>query len=61
MVTRGGTPCEKCWSDAYVRMMTRGGTQSDHYTELIRERDLLGVPCTLEEQRGPAGREGYDG
>ena len=42
--------CEKCWDDAYVRMMTRGGSQADHYTALLNER--LETPCTEEEQKG---------
>ncbi len=35
--------CEKCWSDAYVRMMMRGGAQADHYQDLLRER--ADEPC----------------
>lgn len=53
-LNRGGRPCEKCWSDAYVRMMTLGGTQSYHYTALIIER--VDSPCTEEEQRGEQWR-----
>lgn len=42
--------CDKCWADAYVRMMTLGGTQTDHYAALLEERKA--VPCTPKEQRG---------
>lgn len=42
--------CEKCWGDAYVRMMTLGGDQTTHYHDLLRERRAN--PCTPEEQRG---------
>ena len=42
--------CEKCWGDAYVRMMMRGGDQSTHYLALLKERK--DKPCTEEEQRG---------
>lgn len=47
--------CEKCWGDAYLAMLTRGGTQADHYHRLIEER--RDNPCTPEEQAG----EWWDG
>jgi len=43
--------CEKCWSDAFVRMMRLGGSQTDHYGQLIKERE--GNPCSeVEQQEG---------
>lgn len=30
--------CEKCWGDAYMEMMNRGGTQTEHYYRLVEER-----------------------
>lgn len=59
-----GSPCEKCWADAASRLHKLGtGTQSEHYTDLIQERDAAGTPCTPSEQRGdqcPRGHEdGY--
>ena len=31
--------CEKCWSDAYMRMLTDPSkSQSDHYQHLLEER-----------------------
>ena len=33
--------CEKCWSDAYIRMLCNSEslkTQADHYRELLEER-----------------------
>ncbi len=47
--------CEKCWSDAYLRMMLRGGSQADHYFALVREREE--DPCTPEQQRGEQAHE----
>ncbi len=52
-VARGGTPCAKCWSDAADRLHELGtGMQSEHYTDLIQERDAADTPCTPDEQRG---------
>lgn len=42
--------CEKCWGDAYGRMMGNGRSQSDNYHELLKEREAN--PCTPEQQRG---------
>ena len=44
--------CEKCWGDAYIRMMVDDPTksQADHYRDLLEERK--NNPCTPEEQRG---------
>lgn len=42
--------CEKCWADAYHRMMMRGGDQTGHYQQLLKER--YEKPCTPEEQAG---------
>jgi len=42
--------CEKCWADAHLRMWLQGGTQSDHYRGLLKERK--DNPCTPEQQRG---------
>ena len=42
--------CEKCWGDAYLRMMTTGKPQSECYTKILEERES--DPCTPEEQAG---------
>ena len=42
--------CEKCWGDAYMRYRDKGGTQTDHYNDLIKERK--DNPCTPKEQAG---------
>jgi len=42
--------CEKCWEDAYLRMLTTGKSQADCYRELLDERREN--PCTPEEQAG---------
>ena len=44
--------CEKCWGDAYTRMRLRGGSQDEHYRELLKEREA--DPCTPEQQQGKA-------
>ena len=40
--------CEKCWADAYGEMMRRGGSQTEHYQRLLKER----TSCTPEEMAG---------
>jgi hypothetical protein len=41
--------CEKCWGDAYLRMLSEPSKpQADHYRDLLKERE--GNPCTPEEQ-----------
>ena len=42
--------CEKCWGDAYLRTSVLGGSQTEHYHELLAERVLHA--CTVEEQAG---------
>lgn len=42
--------CEKCWSDAYWRMLQNGKGQSENYQELLDERK--DSPCSEDEQRG---------
>jgi len=43
--------CEKCWSDAYLRMMCDPSkSQAEHYRDLLRERDKN--PCSPREQAG---------
>ena len=43
--------CEKCWGDAYFRMMTDPSkAQHQHYNDLIYERK--NNPCSKSEQRG---------
>jgi len=51
-IEKGGimTCCEKCWADAYRRMLCSGKTQSQCYSELLRERDES--PCSPKEQAG---------
>ena len=44
--------CEKCWNDAFRRLMVYGGTdktQADFYRELIKER--ADNPCSPDEQK----------
>ncbi len=42
--------CEKCWGDAYMRSLVDGRAQSEHYAELLKERQ--DNPCTKEEENG---------
>lgn len=43
--------CEKCWGDAYFRMISNPmKCQSEHYQDLIKERK--NNQCTFEEQAG---------
>lgn len=45
--------CEKCWSDAYTRMLTgQFESQAHAYQELVHARQ-----CTPEEQAGPHATE----
>ena len=46
--------CEKCWSDAYVRAQLEGGTQVEHYKDLLAERK--DTPCSPEDQSGEGSR-----
>ena len=39
--------CEKCWSDAYTKSRGSGRSQTEVYSELVKQRD-----CTPEEQAG---------
>lgn len=48
--------CEKCWADAYDRMMMRGGNQTDRYYELLKERK--DNPCTDAQQKGEQSEDG---
>lgn len=42
--------CEKCWSDAYLRMLSEPSkTRAEHYSELLDER--RDRPCTPEQER----------
>lgn len=45
--------CEKCWADAYTRMVADGGSQVRHYHDILRER--RGNPCSIEEQTAHTG------
>jgi hypothetical protein len=42
--------CEKCWGDAYLRMIINGKGQAENYRELLEERK--DNPCTPKEERG---------
>ena len=43
--------CEKCWADAYMRMLSQPTkSQSEHYRGLLEERK--DNPCTPREQAG---------
>ena len=50
--------CEKCWADAYLRMILLGGSQADHYSELCDERATN--PCTPAEQAGQFAEDDHD-
>ena len=39
------TAYEKCWEDATVRAMSRGGSITDHYHDLLEERK--DKPCFM--------------
>jgi len=45
--------CEKCWGDAFLRMLMNGKGQAENYRDLLEERK--DNPCTPEEQRGDYG------
>ncbi len=43
--------CEKCWGDAFMRMMDSPmKSQSEHYHDLLAERK--DSPCAPKEQAG---------
>lgn len=43
--------CEKCWGDAYLRMLSEPSkSQAEHYQLLLDERKSK--PCTREEELG---------
>jgi len=43
--------CEKCWGDAYLRMINDlSKSQTEHYEDLLIERDCN--PCSEKEQAG---------
>jgi hypothetical protein len=42
--------CEKCWRDANERMFHLGGSVTQHYQDLLREREKN--PCRDSDQRG---------
>jgi hypothetical protein len=45
------TACEKCWADAYRRMLCEPSkSQTEHYMDLLDERK--GSPCSQQEQSG---------
>lgn len=48
--------CEKCWADAYRRMLCfPGKSQAEHYADILEERK--DNPCTVEEQKGQRKEE----
>ena len=45
--------CEKCWSDAYMLMLSSPlKSQAEHYGDLVKERN-----CTPEQQAGEDANE----
>ena len=45
--------CEKCWADAYSRMLTNPNrSQASHYADIVFERNVTGTACTPKEQAG---------
>jgi len=54
--------CEKCWGEAYMRMMSNTGkTQSDYYADILHEKELAGIVCTESEQKGIISKEQPNG
>lgn len=49
--------CEKCWEDAYLRMIGNGKSQADNYMDILEERK--DSPCSLQEQAGQFWSEEY--
>ena len=49
------TVCEKCWRDAQLAVQFRGGSVTERYHELLKERE--DSPCTPAQQRGDGERE----
>ena len=48
--------CEKCWGDAYLKMMlNQDKSQTEYYSMLIEERKAN--PCTPEQQAGQDAEE----
>ena len=45
------TICEKCWGDAYLRMLATGKPKEVCYRELLEERK--DNPCPPEEEVSP--------
>lgn len=42
--------CEKCWSDAALRVLDQPGkSQTEHYLDLLEER--RDEPCTVARER----------
>jgi hypothetical protein len=48
--------CEKCWRDASQRALLLGGFVSEHYRDLLLEREKR--PCSKAERDGVDG--GHD-
>ena len=42
--------CEKCWAEAQERTKLFGGSTSEHYEVILKER--VDNPCSLKEQAG---------
>lgn len=52
------TACEKCWADAALRVALLGGSQVQHYQDLLRER--ANHPCSqvyIPERRTTTDKE----
>ena len=46
--------CEKCWSEAYGRMISCGAKKSQdyYYFQIFEEKEFSGEQCTKQEQDG---------
>ncbi len=45
--------CEKCWSRAFRREQSNPyKSQVEHYSDILKEMELSGKICILEEQKG---------
>jgi len=37
--TPGGRGCDKCWDEAFTKMHLFGGSQMEHYVNLLKENE----------------------
>lgn len=44
--------CERCWGEARQRAMWQGGSVSEHYYVVMKEREDANNVCTPQERAG---------